>query len=764
MVRNVLRYLTIVPACFVLYTPLVLSQDGNLVLEEIVVTAQKKSETLSETPMTVNVITGDQFSDYAGFELGDLDRYTAGISITGQNFDVDVSVRGLGSKLNAAVDPRVSFYWDGAYSVRQIVNFVSQFDLERFELLRGPQGTLYGKSSPAGALTMQSSNPNLESFDGFVQQSVAEYSAFNTQAGVSIPIVKNTFGIRISGVYDRNESQDIENITLGIDDEATTKGGRLVALWQAGDNLDLRFSYNYVRADKDINSIVEGNGLNYDDRKAVNEYAAQSYERHTQAVLEVNWELPNEWLLTSITSQQDTLVERDFDSDHTPVVGQNQFVVSDISDAINQELRLQSIDNDFWDWTAGIFYQDSEAETPVNVDNFLVIGTPAPTYLPLVAEVVGPAINDAEDIAVFLHNAFNLSEASILTLGIRYNELERFNKQDFVQKAFLLIGDERIGPVDESIIEGVPKDVQDLDYDAFTGTVKYQYLHSDSLMLYASYDRGWRSGSANVAGQPAPEVWAAFDDETSDNFELGFKWNFLGGRGLLNFAAYYQTYDDFHYGADSVLYVLDDGSFAQGSPVVNADEVSSKGFETELAFLLSENWSLNASVSFNKTEFEEFADAPCNDPEQVPSQPGEFATCDLGGERAGTQPEWSGVLTSEYTAELNNGKQEWYLRGLFKAEGEREDAGVDRTLAGYGFIDLFTGLRHGEGRWDVSLWIKNLLDKQARLNLSPTFPVPDYSVIGEIPDGPTATIDTGYTRVEALLAPRTVGATLRLNF
>lgn len=743
---------------------LVLAQGNSLVLEEVVVTAQKKTESLAETPMTVNVISGDQFSEFASFDFRDLDRFTAGIAVTGLDFDVDLAVRGLGSNLNAALDPRVTLYWDGAYSVRQLANFVSQFDLERFELLRGPQGTLYGKSSPAGALTISTRNPNMEAMDGYFQQAVSERDGYNSQGAISLPVIRDKFAIRISGVYDENRNQDIENITLGISNESETRGGRLVALWQASDNLDLRFSYNYVEADKDINSIVEGNDLKFTDRKAVNEYAATSDERHSQAVLEVNWSLPNDWLLTSVTSHQRSKLKRDFDSDQSQVVGQNQYVISDIDGTTNQELRLQSTGNDFWDWTIGGFYQDSDAESPVDVENYVVAGLPSPVYLNVLALVSGPAENDAKDYAAFIHSAFHVTENGTLTVGLRYNKIERFNAQAFSQIAYLVLGDDLVGPIDEQQIEGVPREVQDLDYDAYTGTLKYQHLFDNDLMVYGSYDRGWRSGSANIAGQPAPPVWVDFDEETSDNFELGLKWTFMEGRGLFNLSAYYQTYDDFHYGADNVLYVLDGGSFAQGSPVVNAEEVSATGFESELNYLLAENWTFSASLSYNRTEFEEFANAPCNDPSQELVKPGDFAVCDLEGEPAGNQPEWSGVVISEYFTGFGERGMEWYLRGLLKAEGEREDTDVDRTISSYAFVDLFTGLRTSEGAWDISLWAKNIFDEEARLNLSPTIPVPDYSKVGQLADQSSATLDTGYTRLENLLAPRTLGATLLLRF
>jgi len=735
------------------------------VLEEVIVTAQKKSESLAEIPMTVNVITGEQFNNFANFDFRDIDRMTAGVNLTGENYDVDIAVRGLGTDLNAAIDPRVTVYWDGAYYSQTRGMFVSQFDLQRFELLRGPQGTLYGKASPAGAITVQTRDPNMTEMDGYLQQSLSQRDGRNTQAALSLPIIDEQLAVRVAGVFDHNRTLDVENTTLGIDNHGETLGGRFVALWRPLETLDARLSYNYVESDKDIDAPVEGNGISYQDREAVGEFASTSHERERKTVFQVNWELPNAWLLTSNTSHEQSLVERRADMDFANGVGQNQDVSSDVDKVISEELRLQSVDNEFWDWTVGLFYIDTHGRTPVYVDNYRVQGLPAPTYTPVVTEVTGPALTEAENWAVFTHNAFKLTERDTLTLGLRYNYVERFNRQTFQQDTFLLVGDSRIGPVRQSTIDGIPLDLQDGDEDAFTGTVKFQHQFTDELMAYASYDRGWRYGSVNISGQPIPPVWSAFKEETSDNFELGSKWQFNDGRGLLNLAAFYQIYSDFHYGAQNVSYVLEDGGIAQNSAVVNAKEVSVKGFETELNYLLTENWNVLASVSYSKVEFEDFDDAPCNDPDQPLVNPGDFAVCDLEGEPAGTQPEWSAVLMSEYTAQLGGNGLEWYLRGLAKAEDERWDPDVNTDLDSYAVFDVFAGVRTAEQGWDVSLWVKNLFDESARLNTMPTLPLPDYSLAGQVSvtEGP-AVVDSGLTRIEDLLAPRTVGITARYDF
>lgn len=150
-----------------------LAQDA-LILEEVIVTAQKKAENLSDTPMTVSVVTGESLANFSNFNFEDINKMTAGLVVVGSGFDTDISTRGLGTELNAGVSPRVTIYFDQAFISQQRGLFSSMFDLERFEVLRGPQGTLYGKASPAGAITMQSQSPHMSETEGYFQQSFSE--------------------------------------------------------------------------------------------------------------------------------------------------------------------------------------------------------------------------------------------------------------------------------------------------------------------------------------------------------------------------------------------------------------------------------------------------------------------------------------------------------------------------------------------------------------------------------------------------------------
>lgn len=749
--------LTTLAATLAITSPPGQAQENSLILEEVIVTAQKKSESLSDTPMTVNVIAAEAMTEFANFSIQDIDKMTAGISVSGNGYDIDIAVRGLGTNLTAPVDSRVGLYVNGASIAQERGFFTGIYDLERFELLRGPQGTLYGKASPAGALLMQTRMPNLERMDGYVQQVFTEHSGSNTQAGLSIPLIQNKLGLRIAGLYDQNENQELENVTLDKEGEVDTWSGRATLYWQASDRLDVSLMYQRIEDEIDVDQIVDGNGFDYADREAVNDF--DSYLENTMelGVLELNYGFDNGWTLTSISSWQDNELDRYWDSDQSEIRAQEQYVTSNLRDVWNSEIRLASTgDNDKLDWTIGAFYQDSEADTGVFARNFVAQAA----GLNIAAFTEGPAETDSETWALFGHTAWHFTDQTTLTLGLRYTDYERFQAQPFNILAYILAPDDSlVGPIADLEFDGVATQDQALNDDAFTGTLKLQHRFTDDFMAYLSYDRGYRDGSANIAGRAEPPEFSGFDGEDSDNIEIGMKWGLLDGRALLSAAAYYQVYSDFHFLAEGVTYNIppaDGGGTTLANPVVNVDEAESYGVEAELSLLVNEFWSWNITASYNNTEFTDAQGVPCTNGEPLP--PGSFTynTCDLEGERAGRLPEWSGAANTEFWQPLGEGKLQWYLRTLLKAESEFYSQGLKQDLDSYVFMDLFAGIRSADRNWDVSLWVKNITDEEARIEALKAPPLPDFENGGDY--------DNPYEFVRTQLDPRTIGLTGSYHF
>lgn len=731
--------------------------QGALVLEEVLVTAQKKTESLAETPMTIEVITGEQLAEFSSFSLEDLSNMSAGLAISGSGFDTDIATRGLGTNLNAAVTPRVTVYLDQASIGQERGLFSGLFDLERFELLRGPQGTLYGRSSPAGAITISSRSPSLTAFEGYAQQTFAERDTTNTQFGLSLPIVRDALGLRIAGLLDDNRREDIDNVTRADQNNNRTNAYRAVLVWEPEDWFNARLAYHDLWDRFDIDMPVEGQGYGYDDRVALGEYRSTMRNDTEVAILELNARLPNDWELTSVTSHQDNVIERYYDFDGSQITGENQHVVSDVTGGWTSELRLSSQGNDRWDWTTGLFYYDSDSLTSVNVETWRAL-TPD---LRVLALTDGPADISGDTLGVFLHNALHLSAAGTLTLGLRYSETEQTAQQPFTVDAFFVFPDNSQLPAARLEWEGVLPENRNYNDDAVTGTLKYQHDLNDDLMAYVSLDRGWRPGAANISAGVQPPEFGAFDGESSDNLELGFKWTLLGGRGLLNGSVYYQLYEDFQYQAQTIDYRQfgvgsNAGAIDQASPVLNVDEVEAYGFDSDFTFLISSDWLLRAALSYNRTRFSQAAEVPCTSDEPLPDAPLTYNTCDLDGERAGQMPEWSANIGSEYTRPLGSGNKQWYVRGLINSESRYYSQSLSRDLDNYITLDLFAGLRAQEGNWDAMLWMKNVSDTSALLRAQSLPLVPDYSNGGQV--------ESGLIWARRQIQPRTLGLTLRLAF
>lgn len=730
----------------------VMAQVSSLILEETIVTAQKRTESLADTPLTVNVMTGDQIGELGSFGFSDLANMTAGLSIGGNSFSADIATRGLGTDLNAATSPRVSTYFDGTFVANARLLFSGMFDLQQVELLRGPQGTLYGRSSPAGAITMRSSNPNLQHTDGYFRQSFTDRSGSNTQLGVSIPLIDNKLGLRIAGLYDTNEQADVENITLNRNLESDTTGLRAVIYWAPTDRFDLRVSYNDIEDKVDLFTVVEGNGIQGKDRIAVADFKSDYTSDSKVWIAEANYTFSNDWVATAVYSHQENNVRERFDGDGSEVSSRSQDVYAPSDDEI-YEIRLASQENEFWNWNVGIYGHESSSVTTVDAETF-VVDSEAP--FPLRAETTGPADLHAEFKAYFIHNVFNFSDTDIVTLGVRYNDVERRARQPFVTDVYLLVPGTEGVLVDEIRFDGILPDDQEQSFDAFTGTLKYQRYFAEDVMGYASYDIGWRDGSTTIASGPIPPEFGGFDSEDSTNFELGVKWGFWEGRGLLNVALYYQIYENFHFEARGVEHNTPLGVVSQSNAVVNVPEVEVYGFDSDISVLISQHWNLTAALSYNSTEFTEASDVPCTTGEPLPPGDWSFNTCDLEGERAGGLPQWSFNFITEYWGDFSRLDSEWYVRGLLNSETEYYSTSFQEDLDGYTTLDLFMGLRAANGSWDVSLWVKNLTDETALLNTERLPQVPDYDT--------NEMVESGYIQVSDLLDSRTIGVTFNYNW
>lgn len=746
---------------------------NDLVLEETIVTAQKRVENVQDIAATVNVVSGDDIDKFAAFDFTSLQQQTAGLTLSQPNArNNTISMRGVSVDPESGVSSAVDVYWNDAV-VRSDVAFNQMYDLERIEILRGPQGTLQGRASPGGAINMITRGASMDATTGYLQGSVSDNNGYNAQAAVNTPLVDELLAVRVAGVFDTNNGADVENVTTGFDDQQLRAySGRLSTLWQPTDSLDSKFVYQYLDRNSDDPKAMMGVDaaglrptLDKDAQTALadtDDYGDMSF---TLANLTMDWEVLAH-TVTGIVAYQDstkkafTAVDRAYSLQVRPAIVAPTWQSSETkTESYSYELRVASDNDTFWNYMVGLYYTDQNTDTDFFANSVTLpigLGTSTNGKLPV----------NSNNFAIFTFNTIDLTDSLQLELGLRWTDYENSRAADvyFVDITYLppalapIEGLVRDGVEARFPIVGVPEDEQSDTEDAFTGSVALRWDWRDDTNLYASYNRGYRPSGISI--NPSPNIQyfpdgvndQLYDEETSDAFEIGSKSTLWDGRATLNTALYYQTFDGY-LGFVRGVQVLDDTGAPVDIPggIVYNGDANIWGVEVEGQVMLAKTWIAGGAMSYSKGEWDG-ATQPCNERE-----PGEgLGTCDIDGEPLGGEPEWGFSLNSEYYYPIDD--TEVYVRGLFKYTDDRinteASAGIDQVLAdfeSYQILDLFVGWRSSAYTWDVSVWAKNVTDE-------------DEIVFQQGPDQYDAALSSSsYTQVNTL-SERIIGMTARYNF
>lgn len=697
-----------------------LAQAQAVVLEEIVVTAQKRSESIQDIPSTVNVIDGDALKEFNVQNFTDLGALTAGLEINSFNGrNGRMSLRGLDFNPNSAAEATVTAYWNEAI-VDSNALFQQMFDIQRVEVLRGPQGTLAGRTSPAGAINIHTARPNLDEIEGYIRGAIADNDGLNTQVAASFPLIPGKLGLRVAGIYDESELDQIENDLTGEITSDETSGGRVSLSWLPTDTLSIDLAIQYL--DRDFDDVIALEGVPsgdprldpegdlrpldaYDRRGAVVGFG--DLENSTNAdflnsSLVLNWELESH-TLTSVTGYHETDSEFQYDNALGNANPDNvqRIVATDEREDFSQELRFASDGNETWDYMVGVYYENSD------------ISFTQEQYLPPIFPIAPASLlldfpADVDRWGLFTHNQFYLSDAWTLQVGLRYQDVEV--ERDLAVYA----GSEGLAflPPGELFQQVLSEDNKLYEDDAVTGQVNLQYALGDDVNLYGLVATGWRPGGVTVTSALLPEEVLLFDPEDSISYELGFKSTLAGGAVRLNGALYYQEFDDYISRVNAINILDVTGDISTAGITVNGD-AEVWGAELDLTALLSENWFLGGSLSYSKGEYSDGTELPCNefDDDGAPVIPeGQFvATCDVSGESTPGVPEWTASINSEYSIPF--GSLEGYGRVLYTYTGERLPLGDIDGVDPYHIFNLYLGVRGQQ--WNVEIFSSNLFDEEA---------------------------------------------------
>jgi outer membrane receptor protein involved in Fe transport len=745
----------------------------DLVLEEVIVTAQKRTESVQDIAATVNVLTGQDIDKFAAFDFNSIQQQTAGLTLSQPNArNNSISMRGVSVDPEAGVSSAVDVYWNDAI-VRADVAFNQMYDLERIEILRGPQGTLQGRTSPGGAINMITKRASLDESGGYVQGSVSDNDGYNGQVAYGAALIPDTLGVRVAGVYDTNNGNNVTDISTGFDDqEARAYSGRLSTIWQPIETVQTQLIYQYLKRTTDDPKAMSGTDalggrptLKPDDRKALGNSNDFGDMHFNLANLNTDWEVLNHQVTAIIAYQESTKTaqtenDRAYSLQYTDTQGPSFQDTQTKTDSMSYELRAASMDNDFWNYMVGLYYQDQNTKTRFN-SNGVRLDVSGLGFL-----TTGVLPVNSNTFAVFTFNTLDVTDTLQLELGLRWTRYENYRRSDIYYGGLTWLPP-ALAPFEEIInagfaanfpIEAVPDDKDSDNEDAFTGSVALRWDWRDDTNLYVAYNRGYRPSGISIVPSPDVEFLPngvddlLYDDETSDAFEIGSKSRLWEGRAILNTSLYYQTFDGYLGFVRGVQVLNDQGQPVDlpGGIVFNGD-ANIWGVEIDGQVLLTETWNLGGTMSYSKGEWDG-ASQPCNE-----RSPGEvLGSCDIDGEPLGGEPEWSFSLNSEYYYPIDD--TEVYVRGLFKYTDDRinteASAGtynVDTDFESYQILDLFVGWRSSSYKWDVSVWAKNVTDE-------------DAVVFQQGPDQYDIAISDGsYTQTNTL-RERVFGMTARYNF
>ena len=506
-----------------------LAQDSAPLLEEIIVTAEKRSESLQDLSQAVTALSGEDMDNRNIITFVDLGSIAPGVTAAkNEGYKTVIAIRGVGNEANqnAIANPSVSYHLDGIYVASPFALHTDFLDLERIEVLRGPQGTLFGQNSTGGAINVITKAPDTEEFFGKADITVGNYSLVRARGSVNIPI-SDTMALRASAAS-HNHDGFSRNITLDQElDQADSFSGRARLLWAPTENLRFNFTAQYY--DENTNGAAQKGILDSTpDPRRLAQDRPSSYELESQLYsLVAEWDLPA-FTVRSLTSYQDddVTVVRDNDRhDFSTLVNRGTFLLpasvdpeTDRQKTFTQEINLISSEPLFGrlDWVAGVFYLDTEVDIlfreyiDFNTDG--VYGPDTVTVeevLKFGGEVgfISDSKPERESISVYGQGTWNLTDSLRLVAGLRYTEDEVYSEvTNFFGRAGTAILETRS--------------------EKLTGRGVVEFDLNDTTMVYASYTRGFKPGGSNLTyGREdivAPiVVLPTYADETVEAWEAG---------------------------------------------------------------------------------------------------------------------------------------------------------------------------------------------------------------------------------------------------
>lgn len=744
-------------------SPSTVMADGAL--EEVVVTAQKRTQNLQDVPVAVSAFTGEMLRESGVRDMFELATIAPSLSVeqTQSSASTTFGIRGIfTSSQNFGLEPSVGLYVDGVYRSRQGSMVNNMVDVASVEVLRGPQGTLFGRNTPAGAILVNSVAPDFEE-SGYLEGGAGDYGLLDINGAKSFTLIEDELAIRLSGFnMDRDGTVDVVGNELQEDDAINDRnrwGVRFQTLYTPNEDLTLRFIGDHSKVDEICCAVgnwennfftqnpappnaIPGTdttvaaprpgglggtvplGKDFYDYKVSTSFKPESQNTDEGVSLQADWQT-DYFLITSISAYRKHESYDNIDADFYDIDALER--VNDLTqEQYSQELRFSGdAFNDKVNYVTGLYYfdqtLDSTTDTILGEDAYVLASAFLGVNLPQAFLPPGSSASNAADQKQYSYAAFgqadyHLTEQLVLTGGLRWTDENKEMTNVFTENPT------PAPPGFIGLTELAPRPNVDEDFNEskITYTAKISYFLNDLTMFYGSYGTGYKAGGINTDRTP-PSADTVFEPETAESYELGMKTEFPDQGLRLNVALHKTDTDD-----------LQTISF-QGAGFVldNAGVAETYGGEIDLMWLPTDSTTFTLGYAYNHAEYSDFENGPCwtGTPWQT-STPDPDTNYDANGVPTGSCDRSGGMVSGnpENVIALTGNQQfrvtdtvGGFVHGEYIWNDERmTDVNNDpeKLDGSYYVVNVRAGLIYEPWATTLTFWGRNVFDAEATTTIA----------------------------------------------
>jgi len=716
---------------------------------DIIVTAQKREQSLQSTPISVTAVSAEALTARSATNIGSIASYAPNLEINsgkgdGGSTNAAVFIRGVGQNdFIFPTDPGVGIYVDGVYIARSIGAMMDLSDVERIEVLRGPQGTLYGKNTIGGAINIISSRPG-NAFEGMLRGTTGSRGRLDVEGRVSIPLVKDVLAVKIAAASKNQDGYVTrpDGIDLGDTDVDV---GRIAFAWNPSSSVTVDLSFDGSRFRQngspqrlsdtfsapgglyDLYNLLAApyiaardglpSGALFDDSWVSSSRRVSNGTGPTQdradvwgTNLSIGWDVSDGLSIKSITGyrEMDAAIKVDMDQSPFPIVhtdevqSENQF---------SQELQFSGASADKkLHWLVGAYYFRERAhdrnQTLLASGLYDALGLLPAAIVPLIPGLTCPSANplapcaggagnpvnalldlDVRPVtalttnnwAIFGQASYEVADGLSFTLGGRYSWEK---KRYFIDSIYPNSGRVATPPTNDQ-----------RTWKNFTPKLGIDYQANRNILVYASYSKGFKSGGWNPRPL-TPEEFKSYDPEKLEAYELGLKTRMLDGRMTLNVAGFHSKYKDLQLQTNSI-------SPTTGGLILtvdNAGAVDIWGAEAELLARPVDGLLINGALGYLHNEYKRLA-------------PGTGYGLDAKLPKA---PAWTASFGAQYTLDLPSGAGSLTVRGdlSYRSKTYHDPRNTSSiTQPGYSLIDGRLAWNSADDRIELAVFGKNIANK-----------------------------------------------------